>query len=512
MSEDSDKIDGSRRDFLRYTTGMSLVTGITGVSLNQLSDKAKAATSYQSHQEDLFDSHGDLIRSSYLTGDDLRPKADTMSPPKCEGVEPSCGGGGGGTSTTDDGDDGGGGGGGGGGSTPEPNEDPKARISSAAHVAVDTATTFSGENSSDGDGYVSSYAWDFDDGSGASGETVTHTYSNTGTYNVTLTVTDNDGATDSVTKTVTVGNQWRVSQEYNDNKTINEDGLEIGDGIWEVISGGEKFVHEITESVKDGVDSFLSGSLGNANSKFQYPVGNSPISISMDSGSSYSISPNNVDVGDSWIGGFAPDWAAANIPFAEISYADWESGLAEAAATTTIGAAYGMSVVCAEFTPSLSSTKSGYATVNYDWSTHLMALVGRSEIYVSPFARNVTEDSAHMIDDTHKSKSLFALDLEGDLQLPSVWYGNGSESATVAMTDNEETDLRFKDGHKYQVGVRLLINTGAADKKGGVTGRGFCVDSTSDHTNPAGSKWLTSVDLADDVQNGVEVNSIEIEW
>ena len=63
---------------------------------------------------------------------------------------------------------------------------------------------FNGSNSSDGDGSITSYAWDFKDGNTGNGETINHTFSSTGSYSVKLTVTDNEGATDSVTKTITV--------------------------------------------------------------------------------------------------------------------------------------------------------------------------------------------------------------------------------------------------------------------------------------------------------------------
>ena len=61
---------------------------------------------------------------------------------------------------------------------------------------------FSGTGSTDEDGSVTDYAWDFGDGVTAGGETVTHIYENAGTYTVTLTVTDDKGGTDTVTAQV----------------------------------------------------------------------------------------------------------------------------------------------------------------------------------------------------------------------------------------------------------------------------------------------------------------------
>ena len=58
--------------------------------------------------------------------------------------------------------------------------------------------------SSDPDGSITSYAWEFGDGAVGSGVTADHTYATSGTYQVTLTVTDDLGRTGSVTKPVTV--------------------------------------------------------------------------------------------------------------------------------------------------------------------------------------------------------------------------------------------------------------------------------------------------------------------
>ncbi|MBA7581939.1 PKD domain-containing protein [Candidatus Atribacteria bacterium 1244-E10-H5-B2] len=64
--------------------------------------------------------------------------------------------------------------------------------------------SFNGSNSSDSDGSIVSYAWDFKDGYTGNGVTVNHTFSSAGSYNVGLTITDNKGATDLDTKTIIV--------------------------------------------------------------------------------------------------------------------------------------------------------------------------------------------------------------------------------------------------------------------------------------------------------------------
>ena len=68
------------------------------------------------------------------------------------------------------------------------------------------AIAFSASCSTDPDGTIILYEWDFDDdgATDATGMTVTHSYPTAGVYPVTLTVTDNDGAVDAETEGVPV--------------------------------------------------------------------------------------------------------------------------------------------------------------------------------------------------------------------------------------------------------------------------------------------------------------------
>lgn len=73
------------------------------------------------------------------------------------------------------------------------------------YVCSGLTCDFDGTGSSDTDGTISSYAWDFGDGGTSSGATASHSYAAEGTYTVTLSVTDDDGAPDDEAKSVGVG-------------------------------------------------------------------------------------------------------------------------------------------------------------------------------------------------------------------------------------------------------------------------------------------------------------------
>ncbi len=84
---------------------------------------------------------------------------------------------------------------------PPPNQSPAATFTSTTN-GLDAA--FDASGSTDPDGAIVSYAWDFGDGKTGTGSTPGHSYAQAGTYTVKLTVTDDDGGTSSHTAPVTV--------------------------------------------------------------------------------------------------------------------------------------------------------------------------------------------------------------------------------------------------------------------------------------------------------------------
>ncbi len=89
---------------------------------------------------------------------------------------------------------------GGGSSSPPDNQAP---IASFTYTTSDLTATFI-DTSTDSDGTIVSRSWAFGDGETSSIQNPSHTYEAAGIYTVTLTVTDDDGATGSTSKSVTV--------------------------------------------------------------------------------------------------------------------------------------------------------------------------------------------------------------------------------------------------------------------------------------------------------------------
>jgi len=114
-----------------------------------------------------------------------------------------------------------------GGPTPpvSPNQSPTANFTANPTSGVaPLEVSFNASNSSDSDGSIISYAWDFKDGTTGNGETVNHTFSSIGSYNVELTVTDDKGATNSAIKTITVTTAPTIAKLY----LFAEDGTYLG--------------------------------------------------------------------------------------------------------------------------------------------------------------------------------------------------------------------------------------------------------------------------------------------
>lgn len=86
------------------------------------------------------------------------------------------------------------------------NAPPTANANGPYTGQAGTAVSFSSSGSSDSDGTITGYLWDFGDGNSSTAANPSHTYASAGTYNVSLTVTDNGGLQDTDNTTATISN------------------------------------------------------------------------------------------------------------------------------------------------------------------------------------------------------------------------------------------------------------------------------------------------------------------
>lgn len=94
------------------------------------------------------------------------------------------------------------------------NQAPTANPGGPYSATVGIAVKLDGSGSTDPDGSIASYAWNFGNGSSGSGVSPSATYASAGAFTVTLTVTDNAGATSppaTTSVTVSVGLQPPVA-------------------------------------------------------------------------------------------------------------------------------------------------------------------------------------------------------------------------------------------------------------------------------------------------------------
>ncbi|MGB0651658.1 MAG: PKD domain-containing protein [Thermoplasmatota archaeon] len=93
----------------------------------------------------------------------------------------------------------------------DPNDPPQAAFTSDPEPANPGSEVQFTDESTDNDGNIESWHWDFGDGTTSNEQNPTHTYDEEGDYTACLTVTDDDGASDTTCNVVTVVNEPPVA-------------------------------------------------------------------------------------------------------------------------------------------------------------------------------------------------------------------------------------------------------------------------------------------------------------
>jgi parallel beta-helix repeat protein len=102
------------------------------------------------------------------------------------------------------------------------NQTPSASfVYSPTYPTVDNAVQFT-DWSTDLDGTIIAWFWDFGDGAISTSQNPTHQYAEKGTYTVTLTVTDNGGAVSSTSRSITVVHLKAIEMLESFKENLNE--------------------------------------------------------------------------------------------------------------------------------------------------------------------------------------------------------------------------------------------------------------------------------------------------
>jgi len=100
---------------------------------------------------------------------------------------------------------------------------PDASFTATPEIGVaPLEVSFDASDSSDADGNIESYSWDFGEGTTGDSLNVTHTYLTKGTYLVILVVTDNDNNIDSVSKEITVLGEPMAPENVTVERLVNK--------------------------------------------------------------------------------------------------------------------------------------------------------------------------------------------------------------------------------------------------------------------------------------------------
>ncbi|MCP4216618.1 MAG: PKD domain-containing protein [bacterium] len=186
-----------------------------------------------------------------------------------------------------------------------------AFVISPTNPKVGERVFFNASASTDSDGSIESYSWDFGDGKSGSGVKPSHRYEETGKYNVQLIVRDNDGLTDDQSNSVTVDEEGVPDFELHATLTNADVGEEItfyvtdleDDGSitkteWDFGDGttalGERVTYSYTSVGIFLVTFTATDNDGNTKSdimEITISSGNSPTA-------GFSYSPDSIDVGE----------------------------------------------------------------------------------------------------------------------------------------------------------------------------------------------------------------------
>lgn len=134
---------------------------------------------------------------------------------------------------------------------------PKAVISAETTSSkIDTPISFDGSGSSDVDGVIMAYDWDFGDGNSSSEQSPTYSYAVAGNYTVSLTVTDSDSLTTTATLDMTIAADGGIEIEVAQTAGVSGYPIGIFGSGFGVLTGTVEILG-VSANISEWTDSFI---------------------------------------------------------------------------------------------------------------------------------------------------------------------------------------------------------------------------------------------------------------
>jgi beta-lactamase superfamily II metal-dependent hydrolase len=149
----------------------------------------------------------------------------------------------------------------------------------SSNATAGTAIAFAGSATDSSNTATLTYAWDFADGSKATGASASHTFAATGTYPVTFTATDNTGAFNAATKTMTVnsgGSTLTETFELGSKTGYAAGNVTETSGVWTLTNA---LIGTSSSDAKDGAKSVRVENGGIVAMNFDFPTGAKTVTL-----------------------------------------------------------------------------------------------------------------------------------------------------------------------------------------------------------------------------------------
>ena len=395
------------------------------------------------------------------------------------------------------------------GSGTVPNQPPVAAFTP---TITGEALSVDASASTDPDGTVASYAWDFGDGStqaASSNPTATHIYAGPGIYNIVLTVTDNDGATDTVGQPVmavhvnqppvaafqsTIG---ALTANLDGSSSTDPDGTvasyawDFGDGSTQAASASPTASHTYSKSGSYQVTLTVTDNSGATNAvkgTVQVTAPNVPPTASFTVANASGSSTVSVDASAS----SDPDGSIAGYDFS------WGDGTADAT-TATATHTY---ATTGKYSIGLTVTDNQGATGTLSQNVTITAATAPT----AAFTDTVSNLGVHF--DASGSTA------QGTITSYAWTFGDGSTgtgvspSYTYTASGTYNVGLTVTDNHGLTNTISLPIKVTAAVASSTIASDAFARTATSGWGNAdTGGAWTTSLPASSSVGGGLGVLS-----